>query len=106
MLDDPRSGSKIWEAPDREIGKPRENRGQIVAHWEFQPPVGFSCTASKNCLLAPDPSVENHDPLTKSAEPGRRARHASTVLLQPPDRRFPRRDCGRWPPTHDGHSKG
>src|SRR5712691_8219229 len=34
---DPRSGSKVWEAPDREIGKPGENRGQIVAHWEFQP---------------------------------------------------------------------
>jgi hypothetical protein len=34
---DPRSRSKVWEALDREIGKPGENRGQIVAHWEFQP---------------------------------------------------------------------
>jgi len=33
----PRIGSKIGEVPDREIGKPGENRGKIVAHWEFQP---------------------------------------------------------------------
>jgi hypothetical protein len=36
MLGDPRSGSKVWEALDREIGKPGENRDQIVANWEFQ----------------------------------------------------------------------
>ena len=41
MLGDPRSGSKVWEALDREIGKPGENRGQIVAHWEFQPAAAF-----------------------------------------------------------------
>jgi len=29
MLGDSRSGSKVWEALDREIGKPWENRGQI-----------------------------------------------------------------------------
>jgi len=27
MLGDPRGGSKVWEALDREIGKPGENRG-------------------------------------------------------------------------------
>src|ERR1700687_453155 len=41
MLGDPRSGSKVWEALDREIGKPGENRGQVVAHWEFQPAAAF-----------------------------------------------------------------
>src|ERR1039458_2197758 len=41
MLGDPRSGSKLWEALDREIGKPGENRGQIAAHREFQPAAGF-----------------------------------------------------------------
>ncbi|SRR5712691_5234447 len=41
MLGDPRGGSKVWEALDREIGKPGENRGQIVAHWEFQPAAAF-----------------------------------------------------------------
>jgi len=41
MLGDPRSGSKVWEALDREIGKPGENRGQIVANWEFQPAAAF-----------------------------------------------------------------
>ena len=30
MLRDPQSGSKVWEAPDREIGKPGENRGKVV----------------------------------------------------------------------------
>jgi hypothetical protein len=29
MLDDPHIGSKLWKAPDREIGKPGENRGRI-----------------------------------------------------------------------------
>jgi hypothetical protein len=31
MLDHPWGGSKVWEALDREIGKPREKRGQIIA---------------------------------------------------------------------------
>ena len=33
----PSSRSKVWEALDREIAKPRENRCQIVSRWEFQP---------------------------------------------------------------------
>src|SRR5580700_3983409 len=37
----PRSGSKVWEAPDREVGKSGENRGQIVAHPKFQPAAAF-----------------------------------------------------------------
>ena len=41
MRGDPRSGSKVWEALDREIGKPGENRSQIVAHGEFQPAAAF-----------------------------------------------------------------
>ena len=41
MLAVPRSGSKVWEALDREIGKSGENRGQIIAHWEFQPAAAF-----------------------------------------------------------------
>ena len=41
MPGDPHSGSKVWEAPDREIGKPGENRGQIVAHRDFQPAAAF-----------------------------------------------------------------
>ena len=31
------SGSEIWEAPGRETGKLRENRGKVIAHWELQP---------------------------------------------------------------------
>ena len=41
MLGDPRSGSKVWEPLDREIGKSGEDRGQIVAHRELQPPTAF-----------------------------------------------------------------
>jgi len=33
MPGNPRSRSKVWEASDREIGKSRENRGQIVTRW-------------------------------------------------------------------------
>ena len=35
------AGVKVWEALDREIGKPRENRGQIIADWKFQPAAAF-----------------------------------------------------------------
>ena len=35
MQGDPRSGSKVWKALDREIGKPEENSGQIFAHRSF-----------------------------------------------------------------------
>jgi hypothetical protein len=41
MLGDPHSGSKVWKAPDREIGKPGENRGKVLAHRDFQPAAGF-----------------------------------------------------------------
>jgi hypothetical protein len=41
VLGDPRSGGKVWEALDREIGKPGENRGQLVAHGELQPATAF-----------------------------------------------------------------
>jgi hypothetical protein len=32
MPGDPPSGSKVWKAPDREIGKPGENRGKVIVH--------------------------------------------------------------------------
>ena len=41
MLGDPHSGSEVWEALDREIAKPGENRGQVVAYGEFQPAAAF-----------------------------------------------------------------
>jgi hypothetical protein len=41
MLGDPYSRSKVWEALDREIGKPGENRRQVVARREFQPAAAF-----------------------------------------------------------------
>src|ERR1019366_2764569 len=41
MPGDPHSGSKVWKAPDREIGKPRENRGKVIAHRDLQPTAAF-----------------------------------------------------------------
>src|SRR5271167_2427396 len=37
----PGSGCKCRNALDREIGKARKNRSQIVTHWEFQPTAAF-----------------------------------------------------------------
>ena len=41
MLGNPCSGSKFREAPDREIGKPGENRGKVIAHRDLQPTAAF-----------------------------------------------------------------
>jgi hypothetical protein len=41
MLRDPRYGGEVCEALDREIGQPGKNRGQVVAHWEFQTAAPF-----------------------------------------------------------------
>jgi hypothetical protein len=41
MPGEPCSGSNVWEALDRTISESGENRGQIVAHWEFQPAAAF-----------------------------------------------------------------
>ncbi len=46
MQGDPCSRSKVCEALDREIGKPRENRGQIVSHRYFQPATAFRWRSS------------------------------------------------------------
>jgi hypothetical protein len=55
MQGDPRSWSKVWEALDPEIGKPGENRGQIVAHFEGGSELDlgdkFSVTASGYYIL-------------------------------------------------------
>jgi hypothetical protein len=41
MPSDPHSGSKVWKAPDREIGEPGENRGKVIAHRDLQPTAAF-----------------------------------------------------------------
>jgi hypothetical protein len=50
MPGDPLSRSKVWKAPDREIGKPGENRGQIVADWQFQPAAGVHDSENRRNL--------------------------------------------------------
>ena len=39
--DDLHSRSKVWKAPDREIGKSGENRGKVIAHRDLQPTAAF-----------------------------------------------------------------
>ena len=41
MPGEPRAGRKLWKAPDREIGKPGENRGKVIAHRDLQPTAAF-----------------------------------------------------------------
>jgi hypothetical protein len=41
MPGDPHSGSKVWKAPHRQIGKPGENRGKVIAHRDLQPTAAF-----------------------------------------------------------------
>jgi hypothetical protein len=41
MQGDPHSGSKVWKAPNREIGEPGENRGKAIAHRDVQPTAAF-----------------------------------------------------------------
>ena len=40
-MGNPHSGSKLWEALDREIGESRKDREQIIAHGKLQPPAAF-----------------------------------------------------------------
>ena len=41
MLGDPRSGSKLWEALERKIGKSGEDRGKVIARRDVQPTAAF-----------------------------------------------------------------
>ena len=41
MPGDPPSGSKVGNAPDREIGKVGENRGKVLAHRDLLPTAAF-----------------------------------------------------------------
>ena len=41
MPGDPYRGSKVWKAPSWEIGKPGENPGKVIVHWDLQPTAVF-----------------------------------------------------------------
>src|ERR1017187_1899194 len=52
MPRDPHSGSKVWKARDREIGKPGENRGKVIAPRNLQPTAAFHDRENR-CNLRP-----------------------------------------------------
>ena len=41
MPGDPHGGSKVWKEPDREIGKPGENRRKVIPDPELEPTAAF-----------------------------------------------------------------
>ena len=50
MLGDPRSGSKVREALDRDIAKSGKDRCQIVAYRDSQPSAAFHCREDRRDL--------------------------------------------------------
>jgi hypothetical protein len=52
MPGDPHSGSKVWKAPDREIGA-GENRGKVIAHRDLQPTAAFHDRENRCNLRSP-----------------------------------------------------
>jgi len=46
----PRGGSRVRQALDGDVWKPRKNRRQIIAHWEFQPTTAFHHRKSRSDL--------------------------------------------------------
>jgi len=62
MPGDPHCGSMVWKAPDREIGKPGENRGEIIAHRDLQPTAAF-CDRENRCNLRSRLRATDVDPV-------------------------------------------
>ena len=68
MPGDPHSGSKVWKAPDREIGKPGENRGRksspVLQPLTFGPPSIGNPSTSKDGRQIYASGVEHHGELS------------------------------------------
>jgi hypothetical protein len=47
----PHSGSKVWKAPDREIGKSGKNSGKVIAHRDLQPTAAFHDRENRTYFL-------------------------------------------------------
>jgi hypothetical protein len=67
MPRDPHRGSKVWKAPDREIGKPGENRGKVIAHRNLQPTAAFHDRENR-CNLRSRLWAADVDPVLSSIE--------------------------------------
>jgi site-specific recombinase XerD len=96
MPGDPHSGSKVWKAPDREIGKPGENRGTVIANQDTAKDPHKRVIALANEKAKPkeiirhfQPYILRHTALTQLAEAGcdvftlaRIAGHSSITITQ------------------------
>jgi hypothetical protein len=100
MPGNPHNGSKVWE--DREIGKPGENHGKVIAHRDLQPTAAFHdrenrCNLRSRLWAADvDPvppcieifrysklcSLQNY---VQSASPGRRSNHVQPAFEREAD---------------------
>jgi hypothetical protein len=69
MPGDPHSGSKVWKAPDREIGKPGENRGKVIAHRDLQPTAALYDRENR-CNLRSRLWAEDVDPVLPTQSRG------------------------------------
>ena len=81
MPGDPHSGNKVWKALDREIGKPGENRGKVIAHRDLQPTAAFHDRENR-CNLRSRLWAADVEPVfsTKSHGPHGVLRQVSTEL--------------------------
>jgi hypothetical protein len=86
---DAHRGSKVWKAPDREIGKPGENLGKVIAHWDFQPAAAFYYQENRRHLgsrqraanVQPILSTKSYRTLAKLAPPQAAVHKLSHQLL-------------------------
>jgi hypothetical protein len=67
MQGDPCSWSEVWEALDREIGEPGKNRGEIVAHREFQPSAAFHDREDRRNLRSRMQTADVHPVLSSQS---------------------------------------
>ena len=80
MPGDPHSGSKVWKAPDREIGKPGENRGKAIAHRDSQPAAALHDRENRRDLRSCHWAADVQPILSTKSYPGRMEFSARLVL--------------------------
>lgn len=98
MPADPHSGSKVWKAPDREIGKPGENRGKVFAHRNLQPSAAFRDRENRR-NFRPGQWTADVQPVLSTRATGRREFSARLLLSSNPESGKTRSDACRCSQT-------